>query len=148
MKYFFCAVFAHIYHIIIIYRCSISVPNTVPKAFQINFFRIFLPKCKRIDVKCTQNYTPTKNKKWQKKINPTYCLYAQKALTISWVSGLNQVLAPDLLCDFFDKRKFCPLLFFGELVAYFAGCKAALRTEVEAFERDIFCRLMYARDDL
>ena len=40
-------------------------------------------------------------------------------------------LAPNLFGDFLDQSDFCPLFFFGELVANFAAGKAALRGKAQ-----------------
>lgn len=45
--------------------------------------------------------------------------------------GVRNRLAPNLFGDFLHQGDFCPLLFFGKLVADFAAGKAALRGKAQ-----------------
>ena len=48
-------------------------------------------------------------------------------ITKKFYKILQTFTAPDFLSNFFDQSQFCPLLFFGELIADFTGCEAVLR---------------------
>ena len=50
--------------------------------------------------------------------------------------GKTNLFTPNFFRNFLDECKLCPLLRFGELVAYLAGGKSALRTEVQPVQRN------------
>ena len=58
------------------------------------------------------------------------------------------LFTPYLFCDFFYKTKLIPLFFFGKLVTNFTGGKAALRTEIQSVQWNVFGSFVDSCNDI
>ena len=67
------------------------------------------------------------------------CDFHLQPIYIYYPVAKTNLFTPDFFRDLFDKSKLCTLFCFGELVAYLAGCKAALGAEAKSVEGNILC---------
>ena len=80
-----------------------------------------------------------------------FCAFIMLRCFATALSGfrlfLSLLASPDLFRNFLDQAKLCKLLFLGQLVADFAGGKAALRAQVEIAKRHVLRSLIDAALD-